>query len=143
MPSTVIVSFVTTRRQSGISGAEFGLESLAFHLVLWMTVLDALFLINVRDYRQQRVVLAQDECMVEIADHIPSHFLNLVAWINHVYAPFDGVFHLDCQNTSMSVEVLSLTLETIETMCILNVKFRDTSLIVIYLMINTLFTVAR
>ena len=43
-----------------IGCCKFSLESLAFHCVGRMTVLDTLFLVNIEDCRKKRVVLSED-----------------------------------------------------------------------------------
>ena len=92
-----------------------------------MAVLDALFLVYIEDGGQQRVVFAENQRVVEILEHIPCHLLNLVAGINHVDTFVDRVFHLNGENAGMAVEILGLALESIESVCILQVECCDTS----------------
>ena len=116
IPSTVSVSFVTT-----------SLEGRALHLVLRVSVADALLLVDVPNGRQQRVILAQNQRMVEIPEHVPRYLLNLVARVNHVHTRLDAILHLDGQLSRVAVEILSLSLKTVETVCILQIECCDTS----------------
>ena len=69
--------------------------------------------------------------MVKILQHIPRYLPDLVAGLNHVYARIHAVLHLDGQNACVAVKILSLALEAIETVCILQVKCCDTSHVLI------------
>lgn len=111
----------------GIGGAELVAEGLALHGVGAVAVLDALLLVDVQNGRQQRVVLAQNQRVVKVFDDIPGRLLNLVAGEHHVHARLHAVLHLDGEHTRVAVQILSLALETIETVGILNVKCCDTS----------------
>ena len=92
-----------------------------------MTVADALLVIDIENGRQQRVVLAQNQSVVEVLQHVPCGFLNLVAREYKVYALVYGVLHLNSQYTRVSMKILSLALKTIETVCILQIECCDTS----------------
>ena len=54
-----------------------------------MAVTNALLLIDVEDGWQQRIVLTQNQGVVEVLQHIPCYLLNLVAGINHVHTLVD------------------------------------------------------
>ena len=65
--------------------------------------------------------------MVEILQKAPCYFLDLVAWVNHVHSRINAVFNFDGKDSCVSVEVLSLALKTIESVCILQIKCCNTS----------------
>ena len=92
-----------------------------------MAVLYALFLIYIENGRKQRVVLPQDQCVVEVLDHVPCDFLNLVAWINHVHSRIDRILNLNGESAGMAVEILCLALESVESVCVLDVEMCDAS----------------
>ena len=49
-----------------ISGCKFGLERWARHLIVGVTVFDALLFIHVKDCWQKGIIFAQNECMVKV-----------------------------------------------------------------------------
>ena len=110
-----------------IGGSEGGLEGLTLHLVLRVAVLDALLLINVKDGRKKRIVLPENERMVEVLENVPGNFLNLVARVNHVNTWIYAILNLDGEDTGMSVKILCFALESIETMGVLKVECGDAS----------------
>ena len=65
--------------------------------------------------------------MVEILEHIPGNFLDFVTWICHIHAFVDRFLDLDCQDTCVSVEILSLTFESVEAVGILEFQFCNAS----------------
>lgn len=110
-----------------VSGCPLGLERRALHLVLWCTVADALLLVYLEHRQQQRIVLAQDQCMVKILEHFPSGLLNLVTRENHIYAGLYRIFYLNGQNAGMSVEILGFSLESVKSVGVLQIQSCDTS----------------
>ena len=107
--------------------AEIGLECLPFHGVLRSAILDAGFLIDPENRRKKRIVFTKNQSMVEILEHIPGNFLDFVTWICHIHAFVDRFFDLDCQDTCVSVEILSLTFESVEAVGILEFQFCNAS----------------
>ena len=65
--------------------------------------------------------------MVKILQHIPGCLLNFVAGEHHVHALVDRPLHLYGENSGVSVKVLCLALEAVETVCILQIKLGNTS----------------
>jgi len=65
--------------------------------------------------------------MVEILDDRPGGLPDFIAGENHVDAGFDGVLDFDGQNPRVTVQILSLTLKTVKTVGVLDVKRRNGS----------------
>ena len=86
-----------------VCGGKFRLEGCALHLVLGMTIFNALFLIHIQDGGQQRAILSQNQRMVKIFEYIPSGFLNFITGENHVYTIINRILHLDGQYACMSM----------------------------------------
>lgn len=74
-----------------------------------------------------RFITPKWQRVVEIPEHVPRYLLNLVAGVNHVHARLDAILHLDGQLSRVTVEILSLTLKTVETVRILQIECCDTS----------------
>ena len=84
-----------------------------------MSILNALLFVYVKDSRQQRVVLTENESVVKILLYIPSNFLDLIAREYHINACIYGILYFNSQSAGVAVKILSFTLKTIKTMCIL------------------------
>ena len=104
-----------------ICGGKLCLKRLALHNVVGMSVFDALFLVYVKDRRQQGVILPQDQRVVKVFQNVPCGFLNFIAGEHHVHAGIHAVLHFNGQNTRMAVQVLGFALEPIKAVCILQV----------------------
>ena len=104
-----------------ICGGMLCLKRLALHNVVGMSVFDALFLVYVKDRRQQGVILPQDQRVVKVFQNVPCGFLNFIAGEHHVHAGIHAVLHFNGQNTRMAVQVLGFALEPIKAVCILQV----------------------
>lgn len=111
----------------GIRGREFGAERRPFHYVLRRAVADPRLFVNVENGGQQRVVFAQNQCVVKVFKDCPGGFLNFVTGEYHVDAGLDAVFDFERQNTGMAVEILRFSFEPVESVGILQVKRCDTS----------------
>ena len=92
-----------------------------------MSVSDTLFVIDIEDGREQRVVLTEYEGVVEVLQHVPCRLLDFVAGEYHVHAFVDGVFHFNGEDAGVAMKILCLALETIESVGILEVKGGDAS----------------
>ena len=110
-----------------IGGGQFGLEGFPLYRVGACTVFDSLLFIDLKNSGKNGVVFAQDEGMVEILQHAPGRFLNLVAGKNHVDARIDGILDLNGQDAGVAMKILCFALKTVEPMGILEIKRRDTS----------------
>ena len=109
----------------GIRGAEVRLERGTLHRVRGRAVPDALLLVDVENRREKRIVLAQDERVVEVPEDVPGGLLDLVAREDHVDARIDRVLDLQRQPAGVSVQVLRLALEPVEPVGVLDVEMRD------------------
>ena len=65
--------------------------------------------------------------MVEVFEHVPGDFLDLVAGKNHVDARLDGVFHLKGEDAGVAVQVLGFALELVEPVGVLQFDSGDAS----------------
>ena len=120
MPSTVMVSLVTTRRHVRISGGQLGLEGFALHLIVGMSVLDALLFVNIQNGRaaagsSSRKISAWSKFFST------SH---AVFWIslhgeNHIDALVDRVLDLDRQHAGVAMQILCLPPKSIKPMRVL------------------------
>ena len=68
-----------------------------------------------------RIVLPQDQGVVEVLQHFPGGLLNLVTGENHIHAGLHSILNLDGQNAGVAVEVLGLALEAVESVGVLQV----------------------
>ena len=108
-----------------IGGAEIRLECWPFHRVRRRTVPDALLLIDRENRREERIVLAQDERVIEVLENVPGRLLNLVTREDHIDAGIDGIFDLQSQSAGMPVQVLRFASEAVEAMGVLDVEMSD------------------
>lgn len=99
----------------GVCRGKLGFEGRTFNLVLGVSVADSLLFVNIENCLQQRVVLTEYQCMVEILQNFPCYFLYFITGINHVYSFFNGVFYLDSQCSGVSVKILRFSLKTVKT----------------------------
>lgn len=111
----------------GVGGGKLGLERLALHRVVGVAVPDALFLVHVEHCGQERVVLAQDERVIEILQNVPRRLFDLVTREYHVHSLIHGVLDLYGQDARVAVKVLRFSLKAVETVRVLQVKGRDAS----------------
>ena len=106
----------------GISLAKLVLERGAFHRVRGRAVLDAFILVDAENRRQERIVLAQHERVVEVFEHGPGRLLDFIAGENHVDARIDRIFHLDREGARMPVQIARFALKTVEAVGVLDVE---------------------
>mgnify|MGYP003293893755 CR=1 FL=1 len=105
-----------------VGGGERGLERRPFHRVLRVAVLDALLFVDAQNRGEQRVVFAQNEGVVEIPQNVPGRLLDFIAGEHHVHPIVDGILHLDGKDARVTVKVLGLALETVETVGVLQAE---------------------
>ncbi len=65
--------------------------------------------------------------MVEVFQDSPCGFLNFITGENHIYAGINRIFYLNRQGAGVTVQILSFTFESIESVCILQVQCCNTS----------------
>ena len=82
-------------------------------------------------YPECRLVVTKEtmtvEGMIEILQNLPCRLLNFVAGENHIHARFNRVLNLDGQNAGMSMQILSLTLKAVKSVCVLKVQCSNAS----------------
>ena len=105
----------------GVGLAEFGMEGRAAHLVLRCAMAKTGFVIDIEDRRQERVVVTENKGMVEVLENGPCGLLDFVTGVRHVDARIDGFLHLNGQVAGVTVQVLRLALESVETVGVLEV----------------------
>ena len=110
-----------------IRSGKFSLECRAFHGVGRSAVTDSLFLIDRKNRREQGIILTQNQGVIEIFQHIPRNFFDLITGIDHVDAAVDGIFDLNGQRAGVTVKILCLSLEIVEAVGVLDVKCCDAS----------------
>ena len=108
-----------------ICGAEVRLEGWTLHRVRRCAVANPLFLIHVENRGKERIILAQDERVVEVPEDIPGGLLDLVAREDHIDPRIDRVLDLQRQPAGMTVQILRLALETVEPVGVLEIEMRD------------------
>ena len=70
------------------------------------SVSNSLLFINFQDGRKQRVVLAQNQSMVEILQHLPGCFFDLITGEDHIDALFNRVLHLNGKDAGVAVKMM-------------------------------------
>ncbi len=105
-----------------VGGRQLRLEGRALHPVLRVSVPYPLALIDLKHCRKQRVVLAEDQRVVEVLEDLPGGLPDFVAREYHIDSFVDAVFHLDGKRACVAVKILSFSLEVQETVRILQIE---------------------
>ena len=110
-----------------ICGGKVGFESGPLHGIGGSAVTDGLLFVDSEDRRKKRIIVAQNQSVVEVLQDMPGSFFDFVAWEDHVYSGIDGIFDFDGELSGVTVQILRFAFEVVEAVGILKVKMGNAS----------------
>lgn len=102
--------------------AKRGLKCGALRCVGRRAVANALEFVGVEDHRQKRIVLTQNERVIEVLQNFPSRLLDLVAREDHINAGIDRFLDFERQPTRVPVKIARFALKPVKAMGVLDVE---------------------